>query len=113
MTVWVCEGGWYVILHSDGGSQFRSSDYQRFLERNTLICSMSAIGHCRDNPACEGFFGMFKRERMNLKKYRTMDIAKADKFNEIEPFHNPRMRRRVAKKDLEFSAIFEPSVETE
>jgi putative transposase len=63
MTVWQRQGGWSVILHSDRGSQFRSGDYQRFLQRNTLICSMSAVGHCGDNAACEGFFGMLKRER--------------------------------------------------
>ena len=46
---------------------------------------------------------MLKRERTNRKIYRTMDIAKADIFDYIERFHNPRMRRRVAKNDLELS----------
>jgi len=100
-----------VILHSDRGSQFRSSDYQRFLKQSTLICSMNAVGHCGDNAACEGFFGMLKRERRNRRDYRTMDIAKADIFDYIERFHNPRMRRRVVKNDLQFSAFLKPSVE--
>lgn len=101
-----------MILHSDRGSQFRSDDYQQFLKRNTLVCSMRAVGHCGDNAACEGFFGMLKRDRVNRKKYRTIDIAKADIFNYIERFHIPRMRRRVAKRDLEFSAFLQPSVKT-
>jgi putative transposase len=105
MAIWQRQGGWSVILHSDRGSQFRSSDYQRFLMQNTLVCSMSAVGHCGDNAACEGFFGMLKRERTNRKDYRTMDIAKADIFDYIERFHNPRMRRRVAKNDLELSTF--------
>jgi len=105
MAIWQRQGDWPVILHSDRGSQFRSGDYQKLLKRNRLICSMSAVGHCGDNAACEGFFGMLKRERVNRKKYRTLDIAKADIFNYIERFHNPRMRRRVAKSDLEFSAV--------
>jgi len=112
MAVWQRQGSWSVILHSDRGSQFRSSDYQRFLRTNTLICSMSAVGHCGDNAACEGFFGQLKRDRVNRKKYRTLDMAKADIFNYIELFHNPRMRRRVAKRDWEFSALLEPSVKT-
>lgn len=112
MAIWQRQGGWSVILHSDRGSQFRSSDYQKFLSLNTLICSMSAVGHCGDNAACEGFFGMLKRERVNRRNYRTLDMAKADIFNYIECFHNPRMRRRVAKSDLEFSTLLEPSVET-
>ncbi len=112
MAVWQRQGDWPVILHSDRGSQFRSSDYQQFLERNILVCSMSAVGHCGDNAACEGFFGMLKRERTNRTNYRTLDEAKADLFDYIERFHNPRMRRRVAKSDLQFSAVLEPSVKT-
>lgn len=96
MAIWQRQGGWSVILHSDRGSQFRSSDYQRLLKRNTLLCSMSAVGHCGDNAACEGFFGMLKRERVYRTKYPTVDAAKAGLFDYIERFHNPRMRRRVA-----------------
>ena len=110
MAIWQRQGSQSVILHSDRGSQFRSGDYQKFLKKNNLTCSMSAVGHCGDNAACEGFFGMLKRERVHRKKYRTMDIARADIFNYIERFHNPRMRRRVAKSDLEFSAVLQPSV---
>jgi putative transposase len=111
MAVWQREGGWSVILHSDRGSQFISGDYQRFLGRNTLS-SMSAVGHCGDNAACEGFFGMLKRERVNHQLYRTRDEARADLFDYIERFHNPRMRRRVARQDQKFSALLNPSVET-
>ena len=73
---------------------------------------MSAVGHCGDNAACEGFFGMLKRERTKQRRYRTQDEARADVFNYIERFHNPRMRRRVARQDQKFSAVFKPSVET-
>lgn len=111
MAVWQRQGDWSVILHSDRGSQFTSADYQRFLNRNTLVCSMSAVGHCGDNAACEGFFGQLKRERVSHRSYRTRDEARADLFDYIERFHNPRMRRRVARQDLKFSALSKPSVE--
>lgn len=110
MAIWQRQGVGRVILHSDRGSQFRSGDYQALLVRNWLICSMSAVGHCGDNAACEGFFGMLKRERVNRKTYRTMDVARADVFNYIECFHNPRMRRRIAKIDQQFSDLLEASV---
>ena len=48
---------------------FKSSDYQKFLMRNTLICSMSAVGYYVDNAACEGLFGMLKRERVHREIY--------------------------------------------
>lgn len=112
MAVWQRQGGCSVVLHSDRGSQFRSCDYQRFLKQNLLISSMSAVGHCGDNAACEGFFGVLKRERTNRESYPTLDSAKADVFNYIERFHNPRMRRRVAKRDMQYAALIKPSVET-
>src|SRR5690606_190261 len=74
-------GGWSVILHSNRGGQFVSGDYQRFVSRNTLICSMSAVGHCGENAVCEGFFGMLKRERVSHQLYRTRDEARADLFD--------------------------------
>ena len=105
MAVWQRQANCDVVLHSDRGSQFRSTDYQRFLKQNGLVCSMSAVGHCGDNAACEGFFGVLKRERTNRMKYPTIDAAKADLFNYIELFHNPRMRKRIARRDMEFLAI--------
>jgi len=111
MAIWQRQGDWSVILHSDRGTQFTSGDYQRFLTRHTLVCSMSAVGHCGDNAACEGFFGVLKRERVAHQSYRTRDEARADLFDYIERFHNPRMRRRVARQDQKFSALSKPSVE--
>ena len=81
IAIWQRQGAWYVILHTDRGSQFRSNDYLQFLKRNNLACSMSAVGHYGDNAASEGFFGMLKRERAHRKKHRAMDIARADIFN--------------------------------
>ena len=112
MAVWQRQDDGPVILHSDRGSQFRSGDYQRFLKKRGLECSMSAVGHCGDNAACEGFFGVLKRERTSRMRYPTLDSAKADLFDYIERFHNPRMRRQVARRDMKFSTVFKPSVET-
>lgn len=112
MAVWQREGESELILHSDRGGQFISGAYQKFLGGNALVCSMSAVGHCADNAACEGFFGILKRERVHYRKYRTRNEARADLFDYLERFHNPRMRRRVARRDREFSVLTKPSVET-
>ena len=112
MALWQRQETTPVILHSDRGCQFTSGDYQRYLGQNNMVSSMSAVGHCGDNAACEGFFGMLKRERVQHRNYRTRDEARADLFDYIERFHNPRMRRRVATQDQKFSAVFKPSVKT-
>jgi putative transposase len=54
---------------------------------------------------------MLKRERVNHRQYRTRDEARADLFDYLERFHNPRMRRRVARQERKFSALTQPSVE--
>lgn len=56
-----------VMFHSDQGcqvefTQYSSGDYQRYRGSHRLVNSMSAVGHCVDDAACEGFFGMLKRE---------------------------------------------------
>lgn len=38
-----------VLLHSDRGCQFTSSEYQRFLKAHNVICSMSATGSYADS----------------------------------------------------------------
>ena len=54
MAVWQRSGSTEVILRSDRGGQFISGTYQKFLGGNALVCSMSEVGHCADNAACEG-----------------------------------------------------------
>lgn len=105
MAVWQRQADHQTILHSDRGAQFTSGDYQRLLKQKHLISSMSAVGHCADNAACEGFFGVLKRERINYRQYRTRDEARADIFDYIERFHNPRMRRRLARQDNKFTSL--------
>ena len=110
MAVWQRQEQHRLILHSDRGSQFRSGDYQDYLAANGLLCSMSAVGHCGDNAACEGFFGLLKRERIYRTTYPTLDAARSDVFEYIERRHNPRMRRRRVKQDQKFSALSKQSV---
>jgi len=56
---------------------------------------MSGVGSGADNAACEGFFGMLKRERVNRRHYETHTEARADIFDYIECIYNPRRRRKM------------------
>jgi len=101
-----------VVLHSDHGTQFTCEEYQQFLVGHNLVSSMSAVGHCGDNAAAEGFFGMLKRERVNRRHYRTIDEARSDVFDYIERFHNPRMQQRLDAEDQKFLALTQLSTKT-
>jgi putative transposase len=95
MALWQRADRSPVILHSDRGCQFTSDEYQRFLKGHNLTCSMSRVGSCADNAAAESFFGVLKRERVNRRCYLTRAEARADIFDYIERFHNPRRRRQL------------------
>ena len=111
MALWQREGNAPVILHSDRGTQFTSDEYQRFLAGHGLTCSMSAVGTCADNAAAESFFGLLKRDRVHRRRYATRAEARADIFDYIERFHNPRMRRRQERLMREGSTLTQVSVE--
>jgi putative transposase len=112
MALWQRESRQPVILHSDRGCQFTSDEYQRFLTGHNLTCSMSGVGSCADNAACEGFFGMLKRERVNRRRYESHPEARADIFDYIERFYNPRRRRKLEALKLKKSNLTHPSVIT-
>lgn len=81
-----------LLLHSDQGSQFTSQAWQSFLAAHGIVCSMSRRGNCHDNAVAESFFQLLKRERIRRKIYPTRDEAKADVFEYIEMFYNPKRR---------------------
>lgn len=72
---------------------------------------MSAVGHCADNAAVEGFFGKLKRERVNRRIYQTIAEARTDVFDYIERFHNALIRRRLNEQDQKFLALSQLSAE--
>ena len=100
-----------LLHHSDQGSQYTSEQFQRLMADHGITCSMSRSGNVwefkpiRDsgqndpvnrfegqNAAMESFFSSLKTERTARKVYRTRDDAKADMFDYIERFYNPRRR---------------------
>jgi transposase InsO family protein len=106
-------GGQYGATHSTDGSSFclLSSDvgstcpYTRWvkggLSKNHFVewngkpvPSVSRSGNVWDNAAMESFFSSLKTERTARKVYRSRDQAKADVFDYIERFYNPKRRPR-------------------
>jgi putative transposase len=81
-----------LLHHSDRGSQYTSEQFQRLIADNGIDCSMSRSGNVWDNAAMESFFSSLKTERIARKMYRTRNEAKADVFDYIERFYNPKRR---------------------
>lgn len=92
MAIWRRGRPTELLHHSDQGSQYASEPFQRLLADHGITCSMSRAGNVWDNSAMESFFSSLKVERVNRRQYRTRDEAKADVFDYIELFYNPRRR---------------------
>ncbi|WP_299720287.1 IS3 family transposase [uncultured Tateyamaria sp.] len=88
-AVWRRKPKQKVLIHSDQGSQFTSTEWQSFLSKHNLDASMSRRGNCHDNAVAESFFQLLKRERIRRQTYLTRDAARQDVFEYIEMFYNP------------------------
>lgn len=81
-----------LLHHSDRGSQYAATSYQRLLDKYGRIPSMSRKGNCWDNACGESFFGTVKQELIHHRQYRTREEAKQEIFEYLEVFYN-RQRR--------------------
>jgi len=84
-----------LLLHSDRGSQYAATNYQKLLCDNNIVCSMSRKGDCWDNAAMESFFHTLKVEAIHWQSFETREQAKQTIFEYIEVFYN-RQRRHSA-----------------
>jgi putative transposase len=92
MAIWRRGKPEALLHHSDRGSQYTSEQFQRLLADHGITCSMSRSGNVWDNAAMESFFSSLKTERTARTTYRTRDQARADVFDYVERFYNPRRR---------------------
>jgi len=92
MAIWRRGKPQALLHHSDRGSQYTSDQFQRLLTDHGVTCSMSRSGNVWDNAAMESFFSSLKTERTARRTYRTRDEARADVFDYVERFYNPRRR---------------------
>ncbi len=95
-AIWKRKPGPGLIIHSDQGSQFTSSDWLSLLKQHGIVPSMSRRGNCNDNAVAESFFSALKKERIKRRIYPTRDEAHSDVFNYIEMFYNPVRRHGSA-----------------
>ena len=77
-----------LIVHSDRGSQYASTQYQDLLTKHAFVCSMSRKGNCWDNAVAERFFLNLKMERVWQREYANHAEAKIDIAAYIVEFYN-------------------------
>jgi len=80
------------IHHSDRGSQYCATSYQRAVVALGMRPSMSRKGNRYDNAPVESFWGTLKEDLIYHRRFRTRVEAQAAIQEYIEVFYN-RMRR--------------------
>jgi len=83
-----------LIHHSDRGSQYCSSEYQKLLDRFGINVSMSRKGNCYDNAPMESFWGTMKNELVYHQRYATREQAIREITEYIEIFYNRQRRQK-------------------
>ncbi|EBU7061483.1 IS3 family transposase [Salmonella enterica subsp. enterica] len=95
MALWRRKCPENVIVHTDRGGQYCSTDYQSLLKRHNLRGSMSARGCCYDNACAESFLHMLKVECIHGEDFVSREIMRTAVFNYSECDYN-RWRRHSA-----------------
>ena len=87
-----------TIVHSDRGSQFRSTAYVRTLRNNGLVGSMGRVGACADNAAMESFFALLQKNVLDRQRWATRDQLRLAIITWIErTYHRRRRQRRLGR----------------
>ncbi len=83
-----------LVLHSDRGSQYCASDYQKHLRQFGMVASMSRRGDCWDNAPMESFWGTLKNELVHHCRFETRQQAKQEISEYIEVFYNRQRKQK-------------------
>jgi putative transposase len=77
-----------LILHSDRGSQYASTQLHSLAKEQSLCLSMGRTGSCYDNAVTESFFHTLKTEHIYFQHFETRQDARTSIFDYIETFYN-------------------------
>jgi transposase InsO family protein len=81
-----------IMHHSDRGSQYAGAAFQKLLDDNGIVCSMSRKGDCWDNAVVESFNATIKTELIHRKKWQTREEVRAAIYKWIEVWYNRKRR---------------------
>lgn len=79
-----------LIVHTDQGSQFTSSNFQTLLRVHGAVSSVSRKGNPYDNALMESFYKTIKWELVQDAHFETPEQAQQEIFKYIELYYNTR-----------------------
>ena len=94
-----------LLVHSDRGVQYASSDFRKILSKRGFVQSMSRKGNCWDNAVAESFFHSLKTQLVHHVRYRNQEEAERSLFNYIEVYYN--RQRKHSTNGYKAPALYE------
>jgi transposase InsO family protein len=100
-----------AIVHSDRGSQFRSTKYVHVLKRAGLQGSMGRVGACGDNAAMESFNALLQVNVLDRHRWKTRaELSQAITTWIETKYHRKRRQRRLGRQTpINFEKINTPT----
>lgn len=87
-----------LVVHSDRGSQFRSTTFVQALKAHQLRGSMGRVGACGDNAAMESFFALLQKNVLDRQRWTTRTELRLAIVSWIETtYHRRRRQRRLGR----------------
>jgi transposase InsO family protein len=83
-----------TVVHSDRGSQFRSTVFVRTLKSHGLTGSMGRVGACGDNAAMESFFALLQKNVLDRQRWTSRQELRLAIVTWIEKTYHRRRRQR-------------------
>jgi putative transposase len=77
-----------VVIHSDRGCQYTSTDFRTLALANGIIPSVGHTGICYDNAMAESFNATIKKELIHLHTWPTLRTVRNAIFEYIEVYYN-------------------------
>lgn len=96
-----------LMVHSDRGIQYCSTEFKEYLRKACCIQSMSRKGDCWDNAVAESFFKTIKTELLDEHEYQTIGEMYLGLLGYLDGYYN-RLRAHSAlayKTPLEFEQL--------
>jgi putative transposase len=104
-ALWRRRPGKGMLVHSDRGVQYASTEFRDLLEENRCIQSMRRKGNCWDNAVAESFFHTLKTQLIYHVQFKDKNEAEQALFDYIEVYYN--RRRRHSTIGYKSPAMFE------
>ena len=100
-----------VVVHSDRGSQFRSTAFVRTLRSHGLTGSMGRVGACGDNAAMESFFALLQKNVLDRQRWNSREQLRLAIITWIERTYHRRRRQRALGRltPIEYETINQPA----